>query len=226
MKTVTIDDIGDVVITKRRGQKSIRISVSGGQVRVSQPSWLPYSAGETFARSKAEWIKHNYKPVQHYENTQQISVTRTLLVRQGYRRSSKLVPGELIVTLEASEDMYTADAQAFIHRKVIKALRDEAEDYLPKRVARLADMYGFSYRSISIKQLKRRWGSCNAKKELVFNLRLVSLDQSHIDYVILHELCHTVHMHHGKEFWDLMESVYPGARRIARTVRRINSSSS
>jgi predicted metal-dependent hydrolase len=41
-----------------------------------------------------------------------------------------------------------------------------------------------------------------------------------IDYVLLHELTHTRHMHHGPEFWQAMEARLPGARRFARELRR------
>src|SRR5689334_22367104 len=56
-KAVNIPDIGDVTLYKRRGNRSLRLSVStDGEVRVSMPYWLPYKAGEEFARSKAAWI--------------------------------------------------------------------------------------------------------------------------------------------------------------------------
>ena len=98
-------------------------------------------------------------------------------------------------------------------------MRGDAEEYLPTRVAELAEMFGFSYKSVQVKLLKRRWGSCNSKKELVFNLNLMSLDALHIDYVILHELTHTIHMNHGPEFWAHMESVMPNSKKIAKDVR-------
>ena len=53
-RTVDIPEIGAVTLYKRRGNRSLRLSVgANGEIRVSLPSWVPYKAGEEFARAKA-----------------------------------------------------------------------------------------------------------------------------------------------------------------------------
>ena len=214
-------DVGDIVIAKRRGQRSIRVTVNGSIVKVTQPTWLPFSAGEKFIEQRLSWIKEHHKPVEVYVSGQYISRDRQL----SFARSSRLTIGSRVsendfcVLLPAHKYPEDADVQTYIQKKLISILRSDAEDYLPGRVLELARMFGFGYKSVQVKLLKRRWGSCNSKKELVFNLKLMSLDQLHIDYVILHELTHTVHMKHGDKFWTHMESVMPGAKKIAKTVR-------
>ena len=80
------------------------------------------------------------------------------------------------------------------------------------------------YKSVGVKQLTRRWGSCSSKKDITFNLRLMTLQSEYIDYVIFHELTHTQHMNHGSEFWAKLEQVYPGAKKTAKIVRRLQPS--
>src|SRR5687767_11414552 len=59
-KQVSIPEIGSVTLYKRRGNRSLRLSISAsGEIRVSLPYWLPYKAGEQFAVSKAPWIAAN-----------------------------------------------------------------------------------------------------------------------------------------------------------------------
>jgi predicted metal-dependent hydrolase len=222
-KILHIDQIGDIQITKRKGQRTIRLTIQGEIAKVTQPAWLPYSAGESFAKARIEWIKEHIKTPHIYEGGQSIgSLTLQFARSSGTSLSSKQSSSTLEIRLPAGRYPADADVQQYVARKATALTRASGEEFIPKRVAELATMFGFKYRSVQIRQLKRRWGSCNSKKELVFNLNLMRLDPLHIDYVILHELTHTLHMNHGPDFWSHLESVYPGAKKIAKVVRRIN----
>ncbi len=91
--------------------------------------------------------------------------------------------------------------------------RLEAKDYLPPRTRELADMHGFTYHKIRIKNQKTRWGSCSAKRNLNFNMRLMMTPPEAIDSVIIHELCHLRVMNHSKAFWKLVEKHCPDYRK-------------
>ena len=222
-KTILLENIGEVTLAKRSGQKSIRLSVSAGKIKVTQPSWLPYSAGEAYLRSKLDWVKEHHKPSSSYHTNQQIGKKHLLVIEYGDKQSTRIKNGIIDVTLLYGQSELTKSTQTLIEKAVIKALRDESESYLPQRTKELAYVHGFSFKSVSIKHLKRRWGSCNSKNEITYNLFLMNLADDLINYVILHELCHTKHMNHGDKFWAQMESVYPGARRTAKVVRRHQS---
>jgi predicted metal-dependent hydrolase len=88
-------------------------------------------------------------------------------------------------------------------------LKDRADDYIPKRVDKLARKYGFNYNKVKIKNLSSSWGSCTSNKNLSFNLKLMCFNQKVIDYVIIHELCHLRIMSHSKRFWKLVENIIP-----------------
>ena len=74
----------------------------------------------------------------------------------------------------------------------------------------LAQKYGFTYESVKINSSKGRWGSCSAKRGINLSYFLVLLPQHLIDYVLLHELCHTREMNHGEKFWSILNSVTSG----------------
>ena len=220
-KIVNYDEIGDIVISKRKGQRAIRVTINSNRVKVTQPSWLPFSAGEKFIAERLDWIKEHVKPLDVLLEGSPFGLMHTLHFQRADRSSigSKLYTDQFIVLLPKDRYPEDLDVQSYIQKKLTTKLRSDAESYLPGRVSELANMFGFSYKSVQVKLLKRRWGSCNSKKELVFNLNLMSLDALHIDYVILHELTHTLYMNHGAEFWVHMESVMPNSKRIAKAVR-------
>ena len=220
-KTIYIENVGDVVIAKRKGQRSIRISVSGSKVKVSQPSWLPFSAGESFVSTRIAWIHDHLKQENIYREGQQIGISHTLKYQRGFKLSRRITTSTLLITIPGDTDPSSTAVQEYVSASVQKVLRSQAEDYLPGRTRQLADIFNFEFSSVKVRTLTRRWGSCNSKKEITFNVKLMELDALHIDYVILHELTHTQFMNHGADFWGKMETVMPNARKIAKDVRHL-----
>ncbi|MDR1938092.1 MAG: M48 family metallopeptidase [Tannerellaceae bacterium] len=88
-----------------------------------------------------------------------------------------------------------------------RALRHEAKRVLPVRLNALAKQFGFSYARVRIANTKSRWGSCSASGNINLSLSLMLLPNRLVDYVLLHELCHTVEMNHSERFWKLMNKV-------------------
>lgn len=90
------------------------------------------------------------------------------------------------------------------------------------RLAYWRMIHPFEFGQVRIKNTRRMWGSCSSKKNLNFNYRLVHLPPELADYVVLHELCHTVHLNHSRDFWGLMGSLMPGHELHRSRLRRIN----
>jgi predicted metal-dependent hydrolase len=90
----------------------------------------------------------------------------------------------------------------------LQLLQKRARNYLPYRLAFLAQKHGFSYTLGKLGLRKTRWGSCTNHGVISLNIALMTLardaDLPHplIDYVIIHELCHTRHLNHSRAFWD------------------------
>lgn len=62
---------------------------------------------------------------------------------------------------------------------------------------------------IEVVESQKQWGSCNTDKKLTFNYRLAMAPVEIIDYVIVHELCHLLHMNHDRSFWRRVGSILP-----------------
>lgn len=94
-----------------------------------------------------------------------------------------------------------------------EALRRAARADLPDRVARIAQRFGFVYGRITIRASRTRWGSCSSRNDLSLSLYLVLLPEHLRDYVIVHELCHTVHHDHSPRFHALADRCLGGCER-------------
>ncbi len=88
--------------------------------------------------------------------------------------------------------------------KLEKFLKNSAINYLAPRTHQLAEKMNLKFSRIVFKQQKTRWGSCSSQKNLNFNWRLVHFPPPVIDYVIIHELAHLVHLNHSARFWALV----------------------
>jgi predicted metal-dependent hydrolase len=106
--------------------------------------------------------------------------------------------------------------QGLVSTAIRETYRREAKEYLPSRLHDLADSFGFQFNKVAIKDAKTRWGSCSMQKNINLSLHLMKLPYHLIDYIILHELCHTRVMNHGKDFYKLLDSVTEGKTMVLR----------
>lgn len=118
-----------------------------------------------------------------------------------------LKEGVLRIACPAETRFEADEVQEILKGLLEKALRHEAKRVLPDRLMALADRYHFTCTGVRIMNSKTRWGSCSTRKSINLSLSLMLLPWHLIDYVLLHELCHTVEMNHSDRFWKLLNSV-------------------
>jgi predicted metal-dependent hydrolase len=75
------------------------------------------------------------------------------------------------------------------------------------------------YNNLTIKDQRTRWGSCSTQGNLNFSWRLIMAPKEVLDYVVVHELAHLVHMDHSKKFWNVVEKYMPDYRRRLRWLK-------
>lgn len=217
-KRFILDDDVPVNIYKRRGNRNLRLTIAAsGEVRVTIPAWAPYSAGVAFARSREAWIREQRRPANLLADGQPVGKAhhlRFIAKTDVAKAASRVVSGAVIITYPAALLPEDPAVQQAAHKGSVRALRAQAEQLLPQRLAALAAQHGFDYGSVSIKLLKSRWGSCDQHKNIVLNLFLMQLPWEFIDYVLLHELVHTRVMRHGPDFWTAMAEVLPEAKSL------------
>lgn len=95
-------------------------------------------------------------------------------------------------------------------RARIEQLRRAAREDLPPRIARIAAQTGLHYGRLSIRASRTKWGSCSGRNDISLSLFLMTLPEHLRDFVILHELCHTVHHDHSPRFHALVDRLSGG----------------
>ena len=87
------------------------------------------------------------------------------------------------------------------------------------RLQYFTEKYHAIYGSVSIRDQKTRWGSCSHKNNLSFNYRIVFLPSELADYIIVHELCHTIEHNHSPRFWAQVARALPNHLLLRKTIR-------
>ena len=88
-------------------------------------------------------------------------------------------------------------------------LKHRAQEHLLPALEKLAAAHDFSYASAGIRLQHSRWGSCSSRRSITLNSKLLFLPDHLVRYIMVHELCHTVHMNHSREFWSLVHEHDP-----------------
>lgn len=222
-KQFKIDDQITVNIYKRKTNRNLRLSISSsGEIRVSMPLWAPYSTGLTFVKSKLDWIKSQYRTPTLLNQKQLVGKAHHIIFisKPTNKITGRIVSNEIRISHPNTKSIFDIDIQNSAKNTSIRALRLQAEQLLPKRLEELASLHDYQYKSVSIKRLKSRWGSCDQKRNIVFNLFLIQLPWELIDYVIIHEMVHTKIMRHGPDFWLAMADELPNLKVLKSQIKK------
>lgn len=115
--------------------------------------------------------------------------------------------GILSISYPKSVNLSDENFQTLIKETIENACRKEANRIFLDKVVGLAEKHNFSVGTVKINKSRSRWGSCSSKKNINLSYFCMMLPEHLVDFIILHELCHTVEMNHGPRFWALLDSV-------------------
>ena len=105
-------------------------------------------------------------------------------------------------------------------KEEIKSFIAQAKEIIPPKVKYYADIIGVTYKKITIRCQRTRWGSCSSNGNLNFNCLLVLLPDEIIDSVVVHELCHRKQMNHSAKFYSEIEKVFPDYNRCRQWIKQ------
>lgn len=216
MPTFHDDEFGDITVRRSSMSTSVKLSISpSGTLRVSMPKYAPLFMAKRLiasSRSKIRSLMKQQHPIVSYYDGMQIGKSHHLQVITDTRLKVEIHGQSLILHKPLSKSIENNDVQLVLRDAIIKSLRKEAKSYLPKRLAYLAHQHDLRFESVRFSHASSRWGSCSSNKAISLNIALMKLEFNLIDYVLKHELAHTVEMNHSSDFWNIVESMDPDYR--------------
>jgi predicted metal-dependent hydrolase len=100
--------------------------------------------------------------------------------------------------------------------------KEQARALAEERLAYFNTQYGFTWKSVTIRNQKTRWGSCSKRGSLSFNYKIALLPRDACDYIIVHELCHLGEFNHSRAFWNLVAQTIPNHGALRKAMKHIH----
>lgn len=220
-------------ILKRSKRKSVGFLIGDQGLQISAPLRLSISELNNVIASKSTWIEQrlkqwetrsrqtvplsnlldNGKPIPVRGEAYQVEILQT-------RSKALLNPWTKSIVLPAYQNFTQRD------KAIEKVLKAHAKEVFTHMATQLVQQQVLEHRlpnfSIHLSSPSSRWGSCNSKREVRLNWRLVHYPPKLIEYVIAHELAHLVEMNHSARFWAVLESLMPDYREPHKTLSKMN----
>lgn len=192
----------------RRDVKHARLRVrEDGSVQMFVPLSFSDEEIERLIEAKTQWIADKQR---FFAQKEKIKLRRNEILLFGNRYAyyysakykNKIEINHETKTIQADRDLLDSTIQE-------KWLKSVAKKYITKRVEALSEALMLPYHKLYIRSPKKKWGNCSKEKNISVNWRVIKAPRFVIDYVIIHELCHTVIMKHTVRFQTLLRSHCP-----------------
>ena len=195
------------IIRSKRKTLSLQIN-QNAELVIRAPLYLGGREIQAFIDEKSSWIEKKQQQVKS-----QISE------KHGYHNGEIFLylGNEYPLSLDNIEKVLVFNGNEFLLNKGCGQKRNSFEQWYKQqfsevalpRIDYFAKKHNLKFNEVRIKKQKTLWGSCSSSNNLNFNYLLMMAPMSVIDYVIVHELSHTIHKDHSKKFWALVVSILP-----------------
>ncbi len=199
--------------------KRLRLTLKADRVWVTIPPRTSQATTDRFLRDTESWLREQWHKLQlrkqqHDANlaqNPQLAVNHifdTQIHLPVYNATWKIdVSAEYVRVKEIAQTLQIPEINKNEHLR--KWVKNKAQSYLPTRLAELATQHDFRYTGCTVRHARTRWGSCSRLGKINLNASLILLAPELLDYVLLHELCHTREFNHSSNFWAEMYAVDP-----------------
>lgn len=202
-------DLNNIIIPNqiiKSKRKSISLIIkNGGEFVVRAPINCSNKKIEEFIKQKSKWIIEKrqaqiaclLQPLNVLDGEKIYILGKEYLISLSEYSRVKIKENSLSIPSENSKE------------KLITFLKKQAKKYFQIKTNDIAEKFGFKFEKISISSAKTCWGSCSAKNNIHFTYKLIMCPEEVVEYIIIHELCHTKEKNHSKKFWLLVENCCP-----------------
>ncbi|USX15405.1 M48 family metallopeptidase [Oxalobacteraceae bacterium OTU3CAMAD1] len=205
---------------RRSTRRSIGFMIDDDGLRVTAPKRITIAEIDNAIRTKQHWILSKLKerrerraarlqkpPVEWIDGAQipYLGADITLRLLVGGRNRTSYNPA----TRELSMVLVPGATETLLKERVKSWYQQEAKVLFEQRLDLYAGRLGVSYHSFGLSSAGTRWGSCTVDRKIRLNWKLIHFSLPLIDYVVAHELAHTLEMNHSADFWNTVGRIYP-----------------
>ena len=206
------------IIKSKRRTLSLSIN-ENAELIVRAPNQISNKRIEEFIIEKSKWINKNKNLMQSRINEMNNSDSDYLFLGniypliKVYENPNKIdFNGTEFITSIENQDKFKASLKSWYKIKF-------KEIAIP-RLNYFSDKYNLKINQVRFKNQKTLWGSCSSKNNINLNYLLVMAPMLVIDYVIIHELVHTVHKNHSENFWNAVETIMPDYKKAKKWLNK------
>ncbi len=212
---------------ERRQRRTVGLKITAAGLVIHAPKRITQSHLESLIALKADWIRKklaaltaNQIPALQWQDGEQLLLLGnmfTLAIKHDLRsRAVEYAPGILHLAMPNHND------QTAVARKVVQWYKKQALVDFARRLALFSTRLGVALPTLFLSNAQTRWGSCNSKKEIRLNWRLLQAPPHIINYVICHELAHLKEMNHSAKFWAVVASIYPDYKSAEKELKTLS----
>ncbi len=218
-EAIAIDNVQmEIRRSNRRRSVGIMFDREGGAV-VAAPASLDLATIERIVRGKRLWL---HKTLARKRDVQHSAVAREYVTGEGFFHLGRSYRLKLTDEPRPLKKVELRDGRIMFPRPFVREgrrlmvawYRAHAKEWTATTVGRLAPRVGAHPKSVSVRTLGFRWGSCSRDGDLYFHWRVILLPAWAAEYIVLHELVHLLEHHHGPAFYDRLAVVAPDHKRI------------
>lgn len=233
MEYIEVAGVGQIKVRQSANIKFLSVRMAPGRgMWVNVPLGVSRRQAEHFLQEKREWMLKTVAEMGVYEEDTGMGLRvgaeiKTKLhvlkiVETGQSKPFYKIEQDTIV-LSVPEHVVFSQIEKVVGRFLVEIYAMEARQYLPQRVKEYAGKYGFRYGHLSFRDNISNWGSCSFENNISLNIKLMKLPDEIIDYVILHELSHTVEKNHSADFWALVGKICPDYKTLRHRLKKYNT---
>lgn len=233
MEVIVLPGIGEIKVRRSANTKYLRIRMAPGRgVWVNVPYGVSQRQAMKFLEENRIWILQNQENIKEYEQDTGVGLkigaevrTKLHILKIEETEQEKVFYNieEKTIRVAIPKRIAFERVEKIVQQFLVEIYTLESRQYLPQRVKSYAEKYGFRYRRLSFRNNISNWGSCSVDNNISLNIKLMKLPDEIIDYVILHELCHTVEKNHSASFWKLVGKVCPDYAKLRARLRKYNT---
>ena len=211
---------------ERRQRRTVGLKITQAGLVIHAPKRISQSQLEDIIVQKADWVLRKLASVtankipeiqwQHGEQLLFLGNAMTLTIEHNARsKAVEYEPGVLQLAMPNQDEMLIA-------RKVVQWYKKQAITDFTRRLEIFSSKLGVKFTSLTLSNAASRWGSCNSKKEIRLNWRLLQAPPHIINYVVCHELAHIKEMNHSAKFWATVASIFPDYKAAEKELKAIS----